>query len=91
MDKKLEARIARLEKLISRKNEALDPVASAVYRTVDTIRDAVNDLCKTLAYNEINDYRAVDMALTVCQSEFSKNAYDRLDSILEDRKNGKTF
>lgn len=93
MDKKLESRIARLERLLSRnvKNEDLDPVASAVYRTVDTIRNAVNDLCKTLAYNNINNYRDINMALKVCRDEFSKRAYDRLQSILEDRKNGKEF
>lgn len=94
MDKKLEARIARLEKMMickSAKNEAADPVANAVYRAVDSIRQVVNDLCKTLAYNDITNYRDVDMALKICENSFSKEAYDRLDSILEDRKSGKEF
>ena len=92
MDKKLEARIARLERALSSKNEAnIDPVASSVYKATDAIRDIVNDLCKTLAYDKINDYHAVGMALKLCKSEFSKDAYDRLDSIFEDRENGKEF
>lgn len=94
MDKKLEARITRLEKMMNRKsvkNEAADPVATAVYRAVDSIRQVVNDLCKTLAYSDITNYRDVNMALKICENSFSKEAYDRLDSIFEDRKNGKEF
>jgi hypothetical protein len=94
MDKKLEARIARLEKLLSNKsvkNEASDEVANAVYRAVDNIRQIVNDLCKTLAYSNITNYRDVNMALQICENSFSKEAFDRLESIFEDRKNGKEF
>lgn len=94
MDKKLEARIARLERMMSRrsvKNEATDEVANAVYRAADSIRQIVNDLCKTLAYNDISNYRDVDMALKVCENSFSKEANDRFNSIFEDRENGKEF
>ena len=94
MDKKLEARIARLERMVrhkSVKNEAADEVANAVYRAADSIKQIVNDLCKTLAYSNITNYRDVNMALKVCENSFSKEAYDRLDSIFEDRKNGKAF
>lgn len=94
MDKKLEARISRLERMVNHKsikNEAADPVANAVYRAADSIRQIVNDLCKTIAYNNITNYNDVNMALTVCENTFSKDANDRFESIFEDRKNGKTF
>jgi len=94
MDKKLEARIARLERMMNRKsakNEAADPVANAVYRAADSIRQIVNDLCKTLAYSDIANYSDVNMALKVCENIFSKEANDRFSSIFEDRENGKEF
>lgn len=94
MDKKLESRIARLERMINRKsvkNEAVDEVANAVYRASDSIRQIVNDLCKTLAYSNITNYRDVDMALKVCENSFTKEANDRFNSIFEDRENGKEF
>lgn len=94
MDKKLEARIARLEKLLSNKsikNEASDEVANAIYRAVDNIRQIVNNLCKTLAYSNISNYRDINMALQICENSFSKEAFDRLESIFEDRKSGKEF
>lgn len=94
MDKKLEARISRLERMVnskSIKNEAADPVANAVYRAADSIRQIVNDLCKTIAYSNITNYNDVNMALTVCENTFSKDANDRFESIFEGRKNGKTF
>lgn len=94
MDKKLEARIARLERMVNRKsikNEAADPVANAVYRAADGIRQIVNDLCKTIAYSNITNYNDVNMALKVCENTFSKEANDRFNSIFEDRENGKTF
>lgn len=95
MDKKLEQRIARLEKMVNRKsvkNEvAEDPVATAVYNAADSIRQIVNDLCKTIAYSDIADYGKVNMALEVCENVFSKDANRRFNSIFEDRKNGKVF
>ena len=94
MDKKLEARIARLERLMNRKsvkNEAADEVANAVYRAADSIRQIVNDLCKTLAYSDITNYRDVNMALKLCKDTFSKEASDRFNSIFEDRENGREF
>lgn len=94
MDKKLEARVARLERMMNHrsvKNEAADPVANAVYRAADSIRQIVNDLCKTLAYSDITNYHDVNMALSVCENSFSKEANDRFNSIFEDRENGKEF
>lgn len=94
MDKKLEARVERLERLLNRKsvkNEATDPVATAVYKTAEAIRTAVNDLCKTLAYSDIADYENVNLALALSANSFSEDANRRFNSIFEDRKNGKEF
>lgn len=94
MDKKLEARIARLERMIkckSVKNEATDEVANAVYRAADNIRQIVNDLCKTLAYSNITNYNDVDAALSMCENSFSVDANNRFNSILENRQNGKIY
>ena len=40
MDKRLEQRIKRLEKVMSRKNEQLDDPAEAVYRTANQISES---------------------------------------------------
>lgn len=88
MNKKLESRIARLERMMnskSVKNEATDPVATTIYRAADSIKQIVNDLCKTLAYSDINNYSDVDMALSICENSFSKEANDRFSSIFERR------
>lgn len=68
------------------KNEATDPVATAIYRAADSVRQIVNDLCKTLAYSDITNYSDVDIALSICQNSFSKEANDRFSSIFERRK-----
>ena len=65
------------------KNEATDPVATAIYRAADSIKQIVNDLCKTLAYSDITNCSDVDMALSICQNSFSKEANDRFNSILK--------
>lgn len=88
MNKKLESRIARLERMMnskSVKNEVTDPVSTAIYRAADSIKQIVNDLCKTLAYSDITNYSDVDMALSICENLFSKEANDRFSSILERR------
>ena len=75
MSKKLESRIARIERMMnskSVKNEATDPVATAIYRAADSIKQIVNDLCRTLAYSGIINYNDVDMALSICENSFSK-------------------
>lgn len=58
-----------------------------LYRAADSIRQIVNDLCKTLAYSDITSYSDVDMALSICQNSFSKEANDRFNSIFEKREN----
>jgi len=90
----LEERIARLERITNHKsvkNEATDPVANAVYKAADNIRQIVNDLCKTLAYNDISNYGDVNMALELCKNTFSNEANYRFNSIFEDRESGKEF
>lgn len=69
------------------KNEEVDSVANAVYATANKIRELVNELCKTLAYGDISDYGKVDLAIQVCENSFTKQVYDRLNSIFEARKN----
>ena len=48
-------------------NKKLDPVANAVYTTANKIHQLVNDLCKTLAYNNISNYSEVALALQMCE------------------------
>ena len=51
-----------------------------------TIKQIVNDLCKTLAYSDISNYSDVDMTLSICENSFSNEANDRFNSIFEHRK-----
>ena len=67
-------------------NKKIDPVANAVYTTAHKVHQLVNDLCKTLAYSDITNYSDVDMALSICENSFSKEANDRFNSIFERRK-----
>ena len=56
-----------------------------LYIAADSIKQIVNDLCKTLAYSDITNYNDVDMALSICENSFSKEANDRFSSIFERR------
>lgn len=51
----------------------------------DSIKQIVHDLCNTLAYSDITNYSDVDMALSICENSFSKEANDRFNSIFERR------
>lgn len=80
MDKKLEARIARLEKVIIRKNEQLNDSAEAVYRTANQI----NDLCKQLAAiikSSRESQTVIDNALSLCEADFPNVWFDRFNRI----------
>ena len=91
MNKKLESRIARLERMMnskSIKNEATDPVATAVYATASKVNQLVNDLCKTIAYSNISNYGDVAHALQMCKDSFSKKDNVIFNSIFGCRKNG---
>ena len=76
MNKKLESRIARLERMMnskSVKNDVTDPVATIyIYIAADSIKQIVNDLCKTIAYSNISNYCEVAHALHMCKDSFSK-------------------
>ena len=91
MNKKLESRIARLERMMnskSVKNEVTDPVATTIYRAADSIKQIVNDLCKTIAYINISNYCEVAHALQMCKDSFSKKDNVIFNSIFGCRKNG---
>lgn len=81
----LENRIARLEKLLKKNESANDPTASKVYAAANQIRQIVNDLCTALAYDDIVDHRAVNLALKSTMDDFSDKAYARLNSVFNDR------
>ena len=80
IDNKLEQRIKRLEKVMSRKNEQLDDTAEAVYRTANQI----SDLCKHLAAiikSSGESQFEIDNALSMCEDDFPKVWFDRLNRI----------
>ena len=80
MDKRLEQRIKRLEKVMSRKNEQLDDPAEAVYRTANQI----SDLCKQLAAiikSSGESQFEIDNALSMCEDDFPKMWFDRFNRI----------
>lgn len=89
MDKKLEQRIARLEKMIGRKsvkNEQLnDPTVEAVYNTSNQI----SELCKSLAVmlKSTNDasWPDVENALSLCEDDFPQIWFDRYNRILSNK------
>lgn len=56
-----------------------------LYRAADSIKQIVNDLRKTLAYSDIAHYSDIDMALSICENSFSKEASDRFSYIFERR------
>lgn len=59
-----------------------------MHRSADSIKQIVNNLCRTLECSDITNYSDVDMALSICENSFSKEANDRFSSIFERRKNG---
>lgn len=86
MDKKLQSRIARLEKLLSRKNEqASDSTAEVIYATAKQI----NELCKSLAVmlKSTGDasWQEVEMALSLCEDNFPNTWFDRFNRIISNK------
>lgn len=80
IDKRLDQRIKRLEKVMSRKNEQLDDPAEVVYRTANQI----SDLCKQLAAiikSSGESQLVIDNALSLCEDDFPKVWFDRLNRI----------
>lgn len=86
MDKKLEARIARLEKVLSRKNEQLgDTAAEAIYNTANQISELCKSLAVTLKSTNDASWSEVDNALSLCEDEFPKSWFDRYNRILNNK------
>ena len=85
MNKKLEARVVRLEKALSCKNEQLDDTAEAVYNTANQI----SELCKYLAVmlKSTNDasWSEVENALSLCEDDFPKMWFDRYNRIINNK------
>lgn len=90
MNKKLEARITRLEKALSRKNEQMDdPTANAIYDTANQIRA----LCKSLAVmlKSTNDasWPEVENALALCEDSFPEEWFERFERFVDNNKYSK--
>ena len=61
---------------------------TTIYRAADSIKQIVNDLCKTIAYSNISNYGEVAHALQMCKDSFSKKDNVIFNSIFGCRKNG---
>ena len=86
IDKKLEARIERLEKAMRRKNEQLDneDIVEAVYQTATEI----SSLCKALAglLKSTDEVPwEIDSALSACEEYFPKEWFDQFKRINNNR------
>ena len=91
MDKKLEARIARLEKMLSRKNESEDVYSDMVYRTVNQVNDILQNMFDNLmeAHNEDNDKSGAIRALRLTKRSKSipEEWRDRFGALIEELSN----
>lgn len=86
MDKKLESRIACLEKLLLNKeyakNESTDTVAEAIYSTANDIKRACQSLAVIIqAAKEVN-LPEVENALSLCEDDFPQIWIERYNRIL---------
>ena len=85
-NKKLEARISRLEKLLSNeksiKNESADAVAEAVYDASNKVRQVCQSLAVVMqSANEMN-LPEVENALSLCEDDFPQRWFERYERIL---------
>lgn len=89
MNKKLEARIARLEKvmnLMKCKNEQLDDTAAeAIYNTANQISELCKSLAAMLKSTSDASWPEVDNALSLCEDDFPKMWFDRYNRILNNK------
>ena len=69
-----------------RRDAGSEKVKNAIYATANKIDGLVNELCKTLKYEDIYDYREVSLAIKACENSFPKQAYNRLNSLFEIRE-----
>ena len=86
MNKKLESRIASLEKLLLNKNniknEDIDAVAKAVYNAASDIKSACQSLAVVIqAAKEIN-LPEVENALSLCEYDFPQRWIEKYNRIL---------
>lgn len=86
MDKKLEARVKRLERVMSRKNEQMyGESAEAVYSTANQISELCKSLAAILKSSSEDDTLEVDNALSMCEGDFPKMWFIRFNRINNDR------
>jgi len=86
MNKKLESRIACLEKLLLNKehakNESVDAVADAIYSAANDIQRVCQSLAVVIqAAKEVN-LPEVENALSLCEDDFPQRWIDRYNRIL---------
>lgn len=81
MNRMLEKRISRLEKLLSRKNEQANEYSDLVYSTVNNINDSLQSMFNTLfdAYNQGQDMQDVVKALRFTKGSVPEEWQDRFD------------
>jgi predicted nucleic acid-binding Zn-ribbon protein len=84
MDKKLEHRVARLEKVMSRKNEQMKDAAEAVYHTANQISQLCKELAAMLKSTDDAPWE-IDNALSMCEGDFPKVWFVRFNRINNDR------
>lgn len=89
MDKKLEDRVSRLEKLL-RKNEALgadNEYANMVWKTANDVHSRIQSMFTNLisasADMEDSDVREVANALYACKDDFPDNWSSRVESLIK--------
>ena len=86
MDNKLESRIARLEKVMIRKNEQMNgSAAEAVYNTANQISALCKSLADILKSSDEDDMLEVDNALSMCEGDFPRMWFVRFNRINNDR------
>lgn len=85
MDKKLEQRIARLEKVLSRKNEQTDSYVSKVLvNTVNQIDELCKSLEKALKATRVS-YEELDEMLSLYEEKFPTAWFDKFIRTIHDK------
>ena len=86
MNKKLEARISSLEKLLSNeksiKNESVDAVAEAVYDASNKVRQACQSLAVVMQAAREMNLPEVENALSLCEDDFPQRWFEKYERIL---------
>ena len=86
MNKKLESRIASLEKLLLNKNniknEDIDAVAEAVYNAASDIKHACQSLAVIIQAAKDVNLPEVENALSLCEDDFPQRWIEKYNRIL---------